>query len=101
MWILKARRLFKSIGFEGATLLYAFRDPATPRRLKVLTGLMILYVLSPIDIVPDFLAVLGWADDVALLLVGVPAIVKRLPASVRALAEEKAMRLLSRFNMQR
>jgi hypothetical protein len=37
MWMLKARKLFKSIGFEATTLFYAFRDPATPGKLRVLT----------------------------------------------------------------
>jgi uncharacterized membrane protein YkvA (DUF1232 family) len=98
MWMLKARKLFKSIGFEAVTLFYAFRDPATPKRVRVLTALMLLYLVSPIDIVPDFLAVFGWADDLAVLMLGVPALVKRLPAAVRQLAEEKAMRLMTRFN---
>jgi uncharacterized membrane protein YkvA (DUF1232 family) len=59
-----------------------------------------MYLISPIDLVPDFLAVFGWADDVAILMLGIPAIVKRLPDQVRVVAEEKAMRLMSRFNWQ-
>jgi uncharacterized membrane protein YkvA (DUF1232 family) len=59
---------------------------------------MLMYLISPIDLVPDFLAVFGWADDVAILALGIPAIVKRLPEQVRRVAEEKAMRLMSRFN---
>jgi uncharacterized membrane protein YkvA (DUF1232 family) len=98
MWMIKARKLFKTIGFEATTLFYAFRDPATPGKLKVLAVLMLMYLISPIDLVPDFLAVFGWADDVAVLALGIPAIVKRLPEQVRRLAEEKAMRLMSRFN---
>jgi uncharacterized membrane protein YkvA (DUF1232 family) len=98
MWMLKARKLVKTIGFEAATLFYALRDPATPKNLRIMTGLLALYLISPIDFIPDFLAVFGWADDVALLVLGVPALVKRLPAQVRTLAEEKALRLLSRFN---
>jgi uncharacterized membrane protein YkvA (DUF1232 family) len=100
MWMIKARKLFKSIGFEATTLFYAFRDPSTPGKLKVLTIAMLMYLISPIDLVPDFLAVFGWADDVAVLMLGIPAIVKRLPEQVRVVAEEKAMRLMSRFNWQ-
>jgi uncharacterized membrane protein YkvA (DUF1232 family) len=100
MWMIKARKLFKSIGFEATTLFYAFRDPGTPAKLKVFTVLMLMYLVSPIDLIPDFLAVFGWADDVAMLALGIPAIVKRLPEHVRVVAEEKAMRLMSRFNWQ-
>ena len=100
MWMLKARKLFKSVGLEVLILLYAFRDPATPGNLKLMTALMLLYTISPIDLIPDIFAVFGWADDLAVLLIGIPAIVKRLPEQVRLSAQEKAERLLSRFRMQ-
>ena len=100
MWMIKARKLFKSVGLEAITLFYAFRDPATPGNLRTMTALMFLYTISPIDLIPDVLAIFGWADDLAILLIGIPAIVKRLPEQVRVTAQAKAERLLSRFRMQ-
>ncbi len=97
MWMLKARKLFKSVGFEALTLLFALRDPSTPGNIKLLTLAMLFYTISPIDLVPDFLAIFGWADDIALLMLGVPVLVKRLPDRVRMMAEEKASRLLCKF----
>lgn len=52
------------------TLRRMWRDPhyTFPRRLKLLTTFSVIYLLSPIDILPDFLPLLGFADDLTLLL---------------------------------
>lgn len=64
------------------TLWHAFWDPMTPLYLKVLTVLTALYVLSPIDLVADFVPVLGWIDDVLIVSMMVSFIVSRLPRPV-------------------
>jgi uncharacterized membrane protein YkvA (DUF1232 family) len=51
-------------------------DPRVPRRVKVLPFLLAGYLASPIDLVPDFLPVLGYVDDVAIIL-GTLALVMR------------------------
>lgn len=43
------------------------RDPRAPRAPKVVLALAILYTLSPVDLVPDVIPVIGWLDDVGLL----------------------------------
>ena len=64
---------------EVVTLFHAFRDPLTPSYLKLAMALVVLYVISPIDLVPDFLPFLGIADDVMLVSLAVSWIVRRLP----------------------
>lgn len=64
---------------EMVTLWHAFWHPLTPTYLKVLTVLTVLYVLSPIDLVADFIPVLGWVDDVIIVSFAVSWIVSRLP----------------------
>ena len=64
---------------EIITLWYAFWNPLTPLYLKVLTVLTALYVLSPIDLIADFIPILGWVDDAFVVMLMVSFIVSRLP----------------------
>ncbi|MSQ22486.1 MAG: DUF1232 domain-containing protein [Dehalococcoidia bacterium] len=57
-------------------------DPRVPRWIKLLPFLMAAYLASPIDLIPDFLPVLGYLDDVALVLLVVAAIVRFTPRAV-------------------
>lgn len=68
------------------TLWQAFWNPMTPLYLKVLTVLTALYVLSPIDLVADFVPFLGWVDDVLIVSMMVSFIVSRLPRPAPARA---------------
>lgn len=58
-----ARRLKR----DGVALWFACRHPGTPLLAKALAMLVVAYALSPIDLVPDFIPVLGYVDDVLLL----------------------------------
>lgn len=60
-------------------LWFACRDPRTPWWLKALAFFVVAYALSPIDLVPDFIPVLGFVDDVILLPVLIWLIVRCLP----------------------
>jgi uncharacterized membrane protein YkvA (DUF1232 family) len=85
-------RLWKRVrhaGRDGLVLLAALRDPRTPRRLKLAIAALALYAVSPIDLVPDVLAVLGWADDLVVLMLGIPWVARRLPPDVRASAQAR------------
>ncbi|OWW21065.1 YkvA family protein [Noviherbaspirillum denitrificans] len=94
---LRLGRLFRSVGREIIVLWYACRNPATPFRLKLAAILLGLYVVSPIDLVPDWLALLGLVDDVTLLALGIPALLKFVPAHALDDAHAAADGLLSRL----
>ena len=70
---------------DARQLWRALRHPAAPKWLKVGTALIVLYVLSPIDLIPDFIPVLGYADDAIIVTAILRTVVRRagLPA-VRA-----------------
>jgi uncharacterized membrane protein YkvA (DUF1232 family) len=87
--------LFRTVGRELAVLWYACKDPATPIIVKVGAVLLGLYVLSPVDLITDFLPVIGWLDDMALVALGVPALLKLVPNEVLADARAKAGRRLA------
>lgn len=53
------------------------KDPRVPRRSKIALGLAFAYVASPIDIIPEVVPVLGWADDLLLLMLAIDALIER------------------------
>ncbi|MFZ9406050.1 MAG: YkvA family protein [Burkholderiaceae bacterium] len=86
--------LLRLTGRDALTLFAALSDADMPRRLKVGVLALVLYVLSPIDLLPDLALMLGWADDLALLMVGIPWLASRLPAAVRDRARLRVSRWL-------
>ncbi len=75
---------------DGLVLWFALRHPGTPWWVKVLAFVVVAYALSPIDLVPDFIPVLGLVDD-AILLPGLIWLALRLlPKAVRAECEAQA-----------
>ncbi len=58
------------------------RDPRVPRGTKVIAALLAVYLMCPLDIIPDWIPVLGHLDDAVLIAVAVPWILRRLPPEV-------------------
>lgn len=81
-----ARRLKR----DGVTLWFAGKHPRTPWYAKALGAFVVAYALSAIDLVPDFIPVLGYLDEVILLPVTIWATVRMLPADVLAESRAKA-----------
>lgn len=92
-------RLLKIAGRDTLVLWYACRHPATPRKLKLVATLALLYVVSPFDLLPEALPVLGLIDDVTLLAFGIPALLKLLPAQAIDDARRSAQGLTGRFRL--
>ena len=90
--------LFKLTGREAALLWYACRNPATPLMIKFGALLLALYVISPIDLIPDAIPVLGWLDDATLLAFALPAILKLVPEAVMVNARLATERRFSKWS---
>ncbi|MGQ3054981.1 MAG: YkvA family protein [Roseateles sp.] len=75
-----ARRLKR----DGVTLWFAGRHPSTPWHAKALGAFVVAYALSPIDLIPDFIPVLGYVDDVLLLPGLIWLTIRLIPTSVLA-----------------
>jgi uncharacterized membrane protein YkvA (DUF1232 family) len=75
---------------EVMTLWFACRDPRTPWYARVLTMLIVAYALSPIDLIPDFIPVLGYLDELILLPVGIYLVLKLVPEEALADARARA-----------
>ncbi len=83
MW--KRLLLLWSLVRRDARLLWlAMKHPQSPCWLKPAVGLMVLYVISPIDLIPDVIPFLGVVDDVVLVPLAVRWLLGRLPAQLRA-----------------
>lgn len=87
--LLKLRVLLRAFGRNGLVLLYSLRRPGTPPWVRFASLLMVLYVLSPVDFISDLLPIIGWADDFAILTFGVPWLLSKIPAAVKAEAQEQ------------
>lgn len=69
---------------DARLLWFALRHPLAPRWLKPALAAVALYALSPMDLLPDMLPVLGLADDVLLVPLALAFIARQLPAVLRA-----------------
>jgi len=67
---------------DAFALYLGLRDPRVPWAAKVLAGLVVAYALSPIDLIPDFVPVLGYLDDVILLPLGILVAIALIPRPV-------------------
>lgn len=75
---------------ETVSLYLATRHPGTPWYAKVLAALVVAYALSPIDLIPDFLPVIGYLDDLLLLPIGLWLCVRMIPDEVMAECRARA-----------
>ena len=81
-----ARRLKK----ETYAVYLASTDQRVPRYARILAGLTVAYAFSPIDLIPDFIPVLGYLDDLIIVPLGIWLVLKMIPPQVLAECREKA-----------
>jgi len=74
----------KALKNEIYALAIALRDPRTPLYAKAWVLVVVMYALSPIDLIPDFIPILGSLDDLLLLPLGIALAIKLVPATVMA-----------------
>ena len=74
----------RALKAEIAVLSAAIRDSRTPWYAKALGVIIVAYAVSPIDLIPDFIPILGFVDDALLLPLGIWAVRRMIPAGVMA-----------------
>ena len=83
MAIFQSIKLWASrITRDAVTLWFAYRHPGTPWFAKALAAFVVAYALSPIDLIPDFIPVLGYVDDALLLPALIWLNIRLIPAAV-------------------
>ncbi len=85
-WREKARRLRT----EVHALYLALRDPRVPWYAKALAGMIVAYALSPVDLIPDFIPVLGYVDDLLLIPAGILLTRRLIPVEVLEECRQRA-----------
>lgn len=78
----RLRAWAKRLKRDVMVLWLAARDPRVPLVAKLLAGVVAAYALSPIDLIPDFIPVLGYLDDLLIVPAGIWLAVRMIPAAV-------------------
>jgi len=86
----------KALKTELHALVIASRDPRTPWTAKACVALVVAYALSPIDLIPDFIPVLGYLDDMILVPAGIALAIRLIPPQVMDEARKTAARAASK-----
>jgi uncharacterized membrane protein YkvA (DUF1232 family) len=81
MWA-QLKRWARELENEGMTLWFCCRHPGMPWLPRIFALLVVGYFLSPIDLIPDFIPVLGYLDDLLLVPVGIYLTLKLVPRHV-------------------
>jgi uncharacterized membrane protein YkvA (DUF1232 family) len=88
--IKKLKQKAKQLKSEAQVLMIAYKDSRTPLTAKILIGITIGYLLSPVDLIPDFIPVLGLLDDLIIVPLLIAASIKLIPEIVLSEARETA-----------
>lgn len=91
---IKSRLMQRALLLKGqlTAIYYASKDKRMPLLPKVLAGFILLYALSPIDLIPDFIPVLGYLDDLIILPALLVLTIKCIPNEVLKDAQDQAER---------
>ncbi|AHF83552.1 membrane protein [Rhizobium leguminosarum bv. trifolii WSM1689] len=80
--ISKAKNWAKSLKRDIVALWLAARDPRVPWHAKAVAGAVAAYALSPIDLIPDFIPILGYLDDLFIVPLGIMLAIRLVPGEV-------------------
>lgn len=92
-WLSNIRLNARKIKRDTSALYLACKHPDTPIYAKLFAILVVGYALSPIDLIPDFIPVLGYVDDIILLPLGISFAIKLIPKNIMEECREKSENL--------
>ncbi len=86
----RLRQWARTLKRDIVALYLAARDPRVPWYAKVVAGIVAAYALSPIDLIPDFIPVLGYVDDLIIVPLGIALAVRLVPEPLMEEHRQKA-----------
>ncbi len=92
----RLRKLKKEIPLQSYALFLACRDPRTPWYAKALAAAVAAYAFSPIDLIPDFIPVLGYLDDLIIVPLGISLAIRLVPKEVLESCREQARQRMAK-----
>lgn len=87
--IAKLKQRARQLKSEAQVLMIAHTDKRTPLTAKILIGITIGYLLSPVDLIPDFIPVLGLLDDLIIVPLLISVSIKLIPPLILVEARQK------------
>jgi uncharacterized membrane protein YkvA (DUF1232 family) len=92
----RLRKWAKELKRQTLVVYFAARDPRTPWLARLLALGIAAYALSPIDLIPDFIPVVGYLDDLFIVPLGLMLVLRLLPTEVRMAAQAQASAAVGR-----
>ena len=92
----RAKNWAKAIKRDVVAVYFAARDPRTPTAARILAIAVAAYALSPIDLIPDFIPIIGYLDDLIIVPLGLLLVIRMLPAEVLIAARLRASEAIAR-----
>jgi uncharacterized membrane protein YkvA (DUF1232 family) len=89
------RKRARSLKAEVYALYLAYRDPRVPLYARIFAGGVVAYAFSPIDLIPDFIPVLGYLDDLVLVPLGIALTLKMIPPPVMEESRARAKEIMA------
>jgi uncharacterized membrane protein YkvA (DUF1232 family) len=83
-WRASWKRRVQQVKVELYALYLAYRDPRVPTYARIFAACVVGYAFSPVDLIPDFIPVLGYLDDLVIIPVSVMIALKMIPTPVMA-----------------
>ena len=90
------RKWAKALKQQTLIVYFAARDPRTTWPVRMLAPFVAAYALSPIDLIPDFIPVLGYLDDLIIVPLGLMLVLRLVPPEVVRSAQEQALAAVER-----
>ncbi|MBI5353469.1 MAG: DUF1232 domain-containing protein [Chloroflexi bacterium] len=90
----KWRQRVRELKIEVYALYLAYKDPRVPWYARVFTACVVGYAFSPIDLIPDFIPIIGHLDDLVLIPLGIKLASSMIPKNVMNESREKAQEII-------
>lgn len=87
------KRSARKLRTETHALYLAYKDPRVPWYARVFAALVVGYVFSPVDPIPDFIPVVGLLDEMVVVPIGVAMVLRMIPSEVMAECREEATKM--------
>ena len=84
----------KKLKIETYALYLAYQDPRVPLYAKIFVGCVIGYAFSPIDLIPDFVPIIGYLDDLVLIPLGIKIALSMIPENIMSESRERAQEII-------
>ena len=89
------KRRARQLKADTYALYLSYRDPRTPWYARLVAGCIVAYAISPIDLIPDFIPIVGYLDDLLLVPLGIALALRLIPAEVMADCRARAATVMA------